>query len=236
MGIKAIVFDCGGVLLRRGDSSPYARWEQRLGLEPGRLAEHLWQGSSWEQAERGRLTEDEFWEHVGAELKVGAAEDVAALRREIWSTWEVDPQVLALVDRARSRYRVAMLSNATDVLEEMLAQRYGVADRFELILNSSRLGLAKPEPAIYEEMLRRLGLAAGEVVFVDDRAENVAAAAALGIHVVWFLKAEELERQMARYLRADPPNARPAGGEPAEGEPVAADAPDPAADEAPAAE
>jgi putative hydrolase of the HAD superfamily len=205
MGIKAIVFDCGGVLLRRGDSTPYERWEQRLGMAPGQLAEYLWRGEPWQLAEHGQLSEDGFWERIGADLSVGDDQQVAALREEIWSTWEVDPQVLAVVDRARTRYRVAMLSNASDVLEEMLAGRYGVADRFETILNSARLGLAKPEKAVYEEMLRRLELAPGEVVFVDDRAENVTAAAALGIHVIWYLGPEELERQMRAYLRDGQP-------------------------------
>jgi len=81
-----------------------------------------------------------------------------------------------------------------------LEQRYGVADRFEAIINSARIGIAKPDPGIYEAMLRRLDLKASEVLFVDDRAENVAAAARLGVHVLWFVHAEELERQMAVYL------------------------------------
>jgi len=104
------------------------------------------------------------------------------------------------VERAGRQYRVAMLSNATDALEDLLQDRYGVADRFEAIVNSARVGIAKPEPGIYEAMLRKLGLEASDVLFVDDRAENIAAAARLGMHVLWFVHAEELERQMAAHL------------------------------------
>lgn len=200
MAIKAFIFDCGGVLLRDGDLSPYQVWEQRLGLDGGKLLEILWKSDIWEKAEIGQLTDDEFWARVGERLGLDDQEQVQALRRDIWSTWRVDEQVLAMVDRAREHCSVAILSNATDILEEMLAERYQVADRFHLILNSARLGLAKPDPAIYEEALRRLGVKAGEAVFIDDRAENVAAAAALGMHVVWFVHPGELERQLRVYL------------------------------------
>ena len=53
---------------------------------------------------------------------------------------------------------------------------------------------------IYEEMLRRLEVEPGEVVLVDDRADNIAAAAAMGIHVLWFIDAVELGRQLEVYL------------------------------------
>lgn len=198
MGIKALVFDCGGVLLRNGDLSPYRRWEDRLGLAPGELERRLWTGDLWRLAERGEVTDAEFWRRSACDL--GLDGEAERLRAEIWETWEIDPRVLALIDRARERHRVAMLTNATDAMEELLAERYGVADRFEAIVNSARVGLAKPEAAIYEELLRRLDVKAGEVVFIDDRAENVAAAASLGMHVVWFLGAGELQRQLEAYL------------------------------------
>jgi len=199
MAIKALVFDCGGVLLRNGDLSPYRRWEERLGLETGQLEHHLWAGDLWRQAERGTIGDAEFWRRAAQELGLGE-ETAAVLRADIWKTWEVDARVLALIDRARDRYRVAMLTNTTDAMEELLAERYSVADRFEVIVNSARVGVAKPDAAIYEELLRRLRLDAGDVLFIDDRAENVAAAASLGMHVAWFLGAAELERQLDPYL------------------------------------
>lgn len=202
MAIKAFVFDCGGVVLRDGDASAYAGWEQRLGLLSGELRDRLYRSEAWALAERGKLTEGQYWGRVGAELGLNQDADVLALCTDLWRAWEVDSQVLDVIDHLRPNYRVAMLSNATDALEAMLDQRYHIADRFDPILNSARLGVAKPEPAIYEEMLKRLELNAGEVLFVDDRAENIAAAAALGVHVIWFVQAEELVRQLRPYLRA----------------------------------
>ncbi|MHB1296643.1 MAG: HAD family hydrolase [Anaerolineae bacterium] len=200
MPIKAFVFDCGGVLLHNSDLAVYDRWEQRLDLPSGELSKRLWYGEPWTLAECGRLTDGQYWTAVGEMFGLDTA-TVQALYDELWDTYIVNERVLALVDRARAAHKVAILSNATDALEDLLAKRYGIADRFHAIISSARVGIAKPQAGIYEEMLRCLGVSARETVFVDDRAENVAAAAALGMHVAWFVHASELERQLECYLR-----------------------------------
>lgn len=202
MTIQALVFDCGGVVLRDRDGAHYARWEARLGLQPGQLQERLWHGPLWSQAELGQLSEAQFWAAAGQELGL-SQEETEQLARDLWASWAVDPDVLALIDRARARFRIAMLSNATDALEHELSQVHGIADRFDPIINSARCGIAKPAPEIYQLLLSRLELEPGEVVFIDDRAENVTAAAALGMHVIWFVHPQELERQLAPYLRLE---------------------------------
>ncbi len=200
MAIRAMVFDCGGVLLRDGDLAAYGAWEERLGLPQGELARRLWSGETWQMAEVGKISDAEYWRRMGQELGVTSPEQVDQLREDLWGTWIIDERVLDLVERAKRQYRVAILSNATDALEDLLQHRYGVADRFEAIVNSARVGIAKPDPGIYEALLRRLGLEAADILFVDDRAENIAAAARLGMHVLWFVHAEELERQLAAHL------------------------------------
>ena len=203
MGIKVVVFDCGGVLLRNSEqSNAYHRWEERLDLPKGELAQRLYGGNAWQKAELGQITEEEFWPQACADLGLVDETEIEALRQDLWNSWQLDRQVLALVDRARQKHRVAILSNATTALEEMLEGRYGIADRFETIINSARVGVAKPDHAIYQELLRELDVKPHEVVFIDDRAENVAAAAAMGMHVIWFIGASELERQLEVYLRS----------------------------------
>jgi epoxide hydrolase-like predicted phosphatase len=201
MPIKALVFDCGGVVLRDGDESYYARWEQRLGMPEGNLKRTLYAGPLWSQAESGQITETVFWRSAGEDLGLSRAQ-ASALASDAWASWSVDPVVLSLVQRARGRFRVGMLSNATDALETKLRHNYGIADLFDPIINSSRVGVAKPDPAIYQELLKRMHLEPGEIVFIDDRADNIAAAAAMGMHVIWFVSPEELERHLSPYLSA----------------------------------
>ena len=200
MPVKAFLFDCGGVLLRNGDLSAYETWEHRLGLQSGELARRLWTGETWSRAELGEISDDEFWDSSGHQLGLHDANQIAALRRDLWATWVLDETVLRLIDAARQRQTVALLSNATDALEETLRTRYRVADRFDLIVNSARIGVAKPDERIFKEALDRLELEPAETVFIDDRVENITAAAALGMHVIWFVQAPDLERQLQVYL------------------------------------
>ena len=80
-----------------------------------------------------------------------------------------------------------VLSNATfDLEERVLDSKYGILDRFDFVVNSSRLGMIKPDPAIYHHTLDRLGVEAHEAIFVDDLPENVVAARELGIHAIQF--------------------------------------------------
>jgi putative hydrolase of the HAD superfamily len=211
MGIKAFVFDCGGVLLRNGDLSAYDTWEERLGLQKGALYQALWASETWTLAECGKLTDAQFWTQVAAQFGIQDPHQVATLREDLWQTWVLDEKVLALVERLRETYPVAVMSNATDALEELLGQRYHVADRFVAIVNSARVGVAKPEAGIYQELLRRLQMNAHEVVFVDDRVENITAAAALGMHVIWFVNADDLARKIELYAPHNGDNGKGSG-------------------------
>ncbi|MBM3188514.1 MAG: HAD family phosphatase [Chloroflexi bacterium] len=200
MTLNVFAFDCGGVVLHETDCSPYERWAGRLGLSADELRQRLWAGDLWSQAERGQISDAAFWRRTGQELGL-SERDARTLREDLWRRWQPDATVLSFIERVRTRYRVAMISNATDALEGELARRYGLADRFETIVNSARVGVAKPDSGIYAELLRRLQVEASEVVLVDDRAENVAAAAALGMHVLWFVSPQEFARQLQAYLR-----------------------------------
>lgn len=205
MPIKAFIFDCGGVVLRAQQSNVYQLWEERFGYTEGQLAERLWTSDAYRRAEIGQLTEEAFWAEIASDLPLMASQQLSELRQDLWGVFEPNEKVLSWVDRLRSSYRVVILSNATEVLDEMLRDRFQIASRFDTIFNSARLGLVKPDPAVYREVLRRLGILANEAVFIDDRAENIASAATVGMHVLWFVGDQELDRQMQIYLDNDNP-------------------------------
>jgi epoxide hydrolase-like predicted phosphatase len=77
-------------------------------------------------------------------------------------------------------------------LEEALEHRYGIISLFDDIINSARVGLAKPDPRIFALAAERLGVAPGECVFIDDLARNVQAAADADMHAVHYTSYPQL--------------------------------------------
>jgi len=104
---------------------------------------------------------------AGAEGPVEAA--VEELNQEhgrsnLWS--RTPPDVVAALDRLRGT-RLAVVSNSNGTVRELL-RRIGLADRFELIIDSEEESVEKPDPAIFRIALDRMGVAAGEAVYVGD--------------------------------------------------------------------
>jgi putative hydrolase of the HAD superfamily len=94
---------------------------------------------------------------------------------------------------------LALLSNAPGELAEAISA-LPVAAYFGHLLFSCQLKLAKPDPECYNRALARLGASAQDVIFIDDRAENVAAAAALGLRSVHFTSPDEARAVVAERL------------------------------------
>jgi putative hydrolase of the HAD superfamily len=99
-----------------------------------------------------------------------------------WAAYrgEIDPEMMAVVERLRARVPVYVLSNAHDCFADDM-RRLGLSAAFDRFICSAEIGLAKPDPAAYLEALARVGMPANRCVFADDRIENVAAARSLGI-------------------------------------------------------
>jgi putative hydrolase of the HAD superfamily len=81
---------------------------------------------------------------------------------------------------------VGILSNSEGKLAELVAE-IGWSRPFSVIVDSGKLGVAKPEPAIFEHAARALGVAVGEVVHVgDSRTADIDGARAVGMRSIWF--------------------------------------------------
>jgi putative hydrolase of the HAD superfamily len=113
---------------------------------------------------------------------------------------QTDQRMADLVRRLRGRYKVALLSNASDSLPGLLDGALGLDGLFDVVVISALFGLAKPDPAIYHLTLDQLGVAPGEAVFIDDLPLNTAAATKLGIHGVHFVGYESLIQTLEELL------------------------------------
>lgn len=180
MVLRAVVVDLDGVL-RRWDPRIIADAEARSGIAPGALAEAAFQADRLSAAVTGQLT-DEQWR---ADIVAALAERFGSRAARAVAEWsasigEVDEEVLTVVRRQRVRSRVALLSNATTRLPDDLA-RLGLADELDEAYTSAGLGVAKPDPRVYQLVCERLKLNPSDVAFVDDTVGHVVAAEAVGM-------------------------------------------------------
>jgi putative hydrolase of the HAD superfamily len=182
MTIRAVVLDIGGVLEVIDDDVFPAPAERRLGLAPGTISGGL--AGLPGNAVVGEVTEDE----IRAEWQRALGLDdrqVDALVDDFWR-WYVgtlDRELFAWFAAQRPARLTAILSNSGPGARER-ERCHGFEDVTDDIVYSHEVGLAKPDAAAYELVTRRLGVEAGEVVFLDDVEANVAAARDLGWHAV----------------------------------------------------
>ncbi len=193
--IQAVIFDVGGVLVRTFDQGGRRVWEERLGLSPGEAEAIVLNSEMGHRAQRGEITTAGLWAWAGRRLGLDEA-DLATFRADFWRGDGVDGQLHDLIRRLHTQYQMAIISNATDALLESL-ESYGLLGDFDLVVCSAHEGITKPDPAIYEIALTRLGRAARECVFIDDAPANVAAAEEIGMHAIRFTPALDLEAALA---------------------------------------
>lgn len=118
----------------------------------------------------------------------------------LWSepAGTLNHRVMALMRRCRQHVPLILVTNATSRLPRDL-KRLGIEDEFDVIINSSEIGVAKPDERFYEAALQPIGIPASNVLFIDDSAKNVAAAIEFGMMGHLFEGVEPLERLFAAH-------------------------------------
>jgi putative hydrolase of the HAD superfamily len=176
-----LILDLDGVL-RRWDPAIVTDAEADHGLPAGALARAAFgDPTRLMQAVTGRLT-DAQWRRAIADELAAAYGDAGRDAVAQWSVpaGAVHTEVLALVRRERARRTVAILSNATDRLDDDLL-RLGLHGEVDVVFNSAVLGHAKPGHRVFREVCARLDAAPGDCAFVDDSLQNVTAAVEVGL-------------------------------------------------------
>lgn len=201
MPIRAVIFDLGGVLLRQLDERPRTALAARYGLSRTQLEALVFDSEQARRAAVGELDVTAVWEPACAALGLTAA-TLPEFQQQFWAGDQVDMELIAFVRTLRGPYRTALLSNAWSNLRAILTDEWRVADAFDELIISAEVQLAKPDPRIYRLALERLAVAPAEAVFVDDMAENVAAAQTVGLHALQFQDPAQTRAAVQQLLQA----------------------------------
>ena len=188
--IRAVLWDFGGVIL----SSPFEAFRH---YEGQRGIPHDFirtvnatdpDANAWARLERAELDHAEF--------DVAFAEESAALGHEVPGAdvlallaGEVRPEMVTALDKVQAAgYRTACLTNnvvsRNDEPDGGRPEVAAVMARFDVVVESSKIGVRKPEPLFYETACELLGVTPSECVFLDDLGINLKPAKAMGMTTI----------------------------------------------------
>ena len=196
---RAILFDFGGVLWHNMDRQACAHWARELGMESTSLEERVFKSPALTRATLGEISSAEMWREIGAALGLDETQS-RQLGENFFQGGQLNEELLTFARQMRPHYQLGILSNAWDNARADFTERLGLGEIFELLVISAEEGLAKPDPRIYQIAVERLGLRPPEVVFLDDRVENVAAAHQLGMRAVHYQNNRQAITEVQMYL------------------------------------
>ena len=206
---KAVLWDFGGVIL----SSPFQAFNH-YEVEHGLPIDFVRSvnasnphDNAWAKLERSEIRAAEFDRQFADESsalghRVPGADVLALL------SGEIRPEMVALLDRVKAAgYKVACLTNnvvsgdsAATHSPQRAAALAEVMARFDDIVESSKVGVRKPEPRFYEIACERLGVTPDECVFLDDLGVNLKPAAQMGMATIKVTSAQQAIDELVGLL------------------------------------
>lgn len=194
---QSVVFDFGGVMIhepKRGVIVKFLR--ETFGLSAEEFEKV---NKEKRQAMEKGQQEIDFWTEYAKKQKVFLDKKwVNSYQNSLKETVGVNADMYALVSQIKeSGVRVALLSNIDDRLAKLL-EDLGLYEPFDPCLLSCKLGVEKPSSKIYELLIEKMQLPPSEILFIDDKVENVEAAKKLGIDAILFNSQTELEKELKK--------------------------------------
>jgi putative hydrolase of the HAD superfamily len=197
--VKAVLFDYGRVLSGPEKVESWQGMRALLGLSESKFLELYWKYR--DDYDRGTLSGTEYWRSIARDvtfpLKNSGLVELEQLDVEMWT--DPNPPMVDWAGRLkRAGIRTGILSNIGDAMEAGVRAKFAWLEGFTHITWSHLLKMRKPEPAIYTAAAKGLGVEPGEVLFIDDREDNIAGAQAVGMLGVVYGAHAEFEREMER--------------------------------------
>ena len=221
---RAVIWDFGGVIV----SSPFdsfARYEERNGLPPGLLRTLNATNpdtNAWAQMERSEITMDRFFDLYEEEANA-AGHQIDARAVLSLLAGELRPEMVEAVRRCSERIPTALITNnfvrpagegrfegerGPRVDPAARPEITGVYELFHVVIESSKAGVRKPDPRIYEMACEALGVKPPDVVMLDDLGINLKPARAMGMRTIKVtdpaVALDELEATVGFPVRSSP--------------------------------
>lgn len=196
--IKAIIFDFGGVLLKWDPRNLYQRYFPNDPEGMDRFLKEV-DFPEWNaHQDRGRSFKDGV---AALSAQFPQYSHLIQAYPDYWIesiTGMFDGTVEIMRQLKQKRYPLYGLSNWSAETYPLAREKYHFFDMFDDIVLSGAVGHNKPEPEIYQIMLKKIGRAAQECLFIDDSLPNIQQAEKMGFQTILFQSPEQLKESLQR--------------------------------------
>ena len=193
--IQAVVLDLGNVLVYHDDLVLFQRMSAWGGADPEHIRKRMLE--LWDSINRGDLAGDDLRKAI---CQV-AGSNVPMEPEPFFSMWNchfrVHRALLPMVEALLGRVKVVLLSNVNEMHWQFVRPLIPLFERFDDLVISCELRMAKPDPEIFHATLARSGLRAEETAYFDDVQRYIEIASALGIQARVFTDAPTFRAQLA---------------------------------------
>lgn len=190
MNFKAIGFDYGGVIAGIPGPEFNKRVTKLLGVDSKTFQDVYFEFNHL--MNNGVLSWQDFWKKVTEELGVhDKYNDLIKFIEEL-PRHEINDQIVGLIDKLRTNgYKIGLLSN-NDIATANKFRETGFIDHFDAVVVSAEIGYSKPHHKAFEAFIKQLGVAADELIYIDDTEKSLVTAKEIGYHPVLFTNYDSL--------------------------------------------
>lgn len=186
--LRAIIFDWGGVCSSAAEPFASNYLQQRIGKSPDEIATDI--SELYFGYYKGLYSKKEFWTKVIAHYRLENNQNIkpGLLSAAYLHSYEIRQEMLSLVKKLKTKFKVALLSNLTPEMRDHIIKKHKILNYFQPAVFSCdpEIREVKPHHKPYKLLLTKLGLPAEKCLFIDDSPENLIAASTLGIKTLLF--------------------------------------------------
>ena len=191
--IKTVIFDIGGVLV----NIDFDAFPRLLGIERSRVS-HV------DEQAIERLAKEYEIGHIGTEEFFGMMDEIFKgkyTREKLENAWnatvvEENSTIIPIVDAIQGSYQTAIMSNTNPMHFQKSVETAGMVKKFSRLYLSFQIRATKPDPVAYQYVIRDLSAKPSSLLFIDDLAENVAAAVKCGMEGIVFKDVSSLYSEL----------------------------------------
>ena len=191
-----IVFDLGGVFLNEGSKLAIQRISNKYNLDPEILGFVLHSSFSKEYR-MGLISSEDFWKKTKRYLGIKSIEGI---KKMFFNSYYPSKGTVEFVKKLKEKgIKIAFLSNGPEDRTRYLDKKFNLINFFDFGFFSFEVHLLKPDKEIYKKFLEKFDLKASDIIYIDDREENLTPAKEVGMKTILFENVGQLEKDLKKF-------------------------------------